>query len=207
MGSFFLRLTMLICLMLLAPNRGWSGEQLTAKRLIRRASAVARITVEWDPNATNQPARVSVDEWMRQLPEDQRNSIQSGTELPKKWVGQCLPDGKILQRWVTQYRNFPKATVALWQQALRKGSVTLIVYFRTSPANGTFQPTCETETLLARHWSSHPDFSKYEQNVRALLSEAKTKSQPATAAGKQPKPTTDKQSPMKQKGCSCSSSL
>ncbi|GEM_PF-5100885 len=203
MPKYYLTFVLLIGLCALPL---WAGPQLSINDLVKRSTAVAKVTVHWDLTHPNQPAQVTVDDWLQKPSAEVMAKLQEDPALQQKWLGLCLPDGQMLSRWVTQYRHFGKDNIQLWQNALKTGSVTQIVFFKPSPVDGVFKPTCETESLLARHWSTHPQFSQYEKTVVATLPQPKPPQAPLKPAPKKQTPQKENATPQKQKGCSCQSS-
>ena len=185
----------------------WAGPQLSINDLVKRSTAVAKVTVQWNSTKPNQSARVAVDEWIQKPSAEVMAKLQKKPALQQKWLGLCLPDGQLLSRWVTQYSHFDKDNIQLWQNALKQGSVTQIVFLKPSPVDGVFKPTCETESLLARHWSTHPEFTEYEKAVVAALPKPKTPPTPLKSKPKKQTSQNENSTPQKQKGCSCQSSL
>jgi hypothetical protein len=185
----------------------WAGAQLSINDLVERSTAVAKVTVQWDSKKPNQPGQVTVDNWLQKPSAQALAKLQKDPALHQKWLGLCLPDGHMLNRWITQYSHFDKDNIQVWQNALKTGSVTQIVFFRPSPVDGAFKPTCETESLLARHWSTHPGFAEYEKAVVAALPKPQPPQAPLKPAPKKHAPQKEYSTPQKQKGCSCQSSL
>ncbi|MCZ8132666.1 MAG: hypothetical protein O9284_15385 [Steroidobacteraceae bacterium] len=134
-----------------------SGERLTVEQLVERADAVLRVRVELGASSTS----VRVQEVVGGDP-------GSATPATDRLAGICLPGRGLLRDWIRRPAYF-EDSVPLWRAALRRGHYEAVVFVRVG--HDGLLPVCETETLLAEHWTTHRDYIAWRARLASALSE------------------------------------
>ena len=186
------------------PGLVWAGLQLSPTELVKRSSAIAEISVQWDTKKNNTPT-ITIQNWVKKPNSTILQSLQQQPEQIQKWLGLCLPDASLLKHWVKTYPHFEKDNINLWKRALSQGQYKNLLFFRPHPATQTLSPTCETESLLVQNWKMHPQFTQYLKTVTDLVEVAPLK-KPAEPQTKKPAKPAAQPTPAQKKGCTCNSS-
>lgn len=146
-----------LLLLVLSSSFALAGEQLSLAELVARADAIAVVEVA-HPAGKQKKDTLTVKAWLRGAEGD-------APVDPASWLGLCVPTAAELRAWLARYPKHPGR--ATWAQALKDGRREQLV-FLTRRA-GVVKPTCETEVLLARTFSTHTDSSAVRQELDALL--------------------------------------
>lgn len=130
------------------------GAQLTVQQLVERSDAVVIVRVGLGRTTT-----VTLREVIR-------GDIAPGLPSAGRLTGACLPDRRLLDDWIRRPSYFERS-VPLWRAALKRGSYEAVVFLKRDPDG--LRPTCETETLLAEHWTTHPAHRVWRERLDAAL--------------------------------------
>lgn len=124
----------------MAPT-AYGGERLSIAQLVERSDAAVLVRV----TLARSTVRVTLREvvWGR-LPS---NVSLAGLRPP------CVPDRATLRDWIDRPAYF-EASVPSWRAALARGRYDAVIFVRAD--SDAASAICETETLLAEHWTSHP---------------------------------------------------
>lgn len=144
-------------LLALASTLSLAGEQLSTRELVGRSEAIA--VVEVTLAAGKAKDQVVVKSWLK-------GAAGDAPLDPSSWFGVCLPTRKELTAWTQRYPQH--AGRATWARALAQGRGEQVVFL--ARRQGAWQPTCETEVLLGRAFSAHPEHQAFRDELAALLS-------------------------------------
>lgn len=152
-----LRAVVMFTALLLGPQL-LAGEQLPVKDLVARAEAIGVVDVKLA--AEGETATVS--SWI----------VRDDAPVAPydAWLKLCVPDREILRQWLATHPEHPGRPY--WRRALDAGGYTAVVFFREE--EGRLVPTCETEAMLARAWTLHPEHAAWRAELSALV-ERKTR--------------------------------
>jgi hypothetical protein len=150
------RVRIAAALLLVSASAG-AGERLSVERLLELSDATVTVRVDLGSTGT----RVVVGEVIRgSLPPD---ASLAGLATP------CVPDRATLRRWIGM-PNYFEESVPLWRAALQRGHYEAVIFVRTEA--GSVRAVCETETLLAEHWVTHPDHAGWLVRLREAAATA-----------------------------------
>ncbi len=149
-----------IALLMLGPV-AQGGDQLTVEQLVERSDAVVLVRVGLGRTTT-----VTLREVVR-------GDIAPGLPSAGRLTGVCLPDRRLLDDWIRRPSYFEKSE-PLWRAALKRGSYEAVVFLKRDPDG--LRPICETETMLAEHWTTHPSYRAW----RGRLDDALAKRAPSS---------------------------
>jgi hypothetical protein len=142
-----------VALLTLGPA-AQGGAQLTVEQLVERSDAIVLVRVGLGRTTT-----VALREFIR-------GDIAPGLPSADRLTGVCLPDRRLLDDWIRRPSYFEKS-VPLWRAALKRGSYDAVVFLRRGPDGPKL--TCETETLLAEHWTTHPAHRAWRGRLNAAI--------------------------------------
>ena len=148
-----------IALLTLGPV-AQGGAQLSVEQLVARSDAVVIVRVGLGRTTT-----VTLREVIH-------GDIAPGLPSAGRLTGVCLPDRRLLGDWIRRPSYFEKSE-PLWRAALKRGGYEAVVFLKRDPDG--LRPTCETETLLAEHWTTHPSYRAW----RGRLDDALAKRAPS----------------------------
>lgn len=156
-------LSLLVCSAFFTINSDLSikvclaGDQLTPQSLVSKSDAIALVTFRLKDKS------IKIDEWLflgeslgtrDQLEKKLKDSASSLSVL-------CLPQKDTLQLWIKRYPNRREA-LKQWRRAIKTGFYTGYLYLKLQGPN-QLSALCETETLDAKHWLSHPSFHAWRE--------------------------------------------
>jgi hypothetical protein len=151
--AFAARRAAVVALLTLGPA-AHGGTQLTVERLVARSDAVVLVRVGLGRTTT-----VTLREVIR-------SDIAPGLPSAGRLTGVCLPDRRLLDDWIVRPSVFEKS-VPLWRAVLKRGGYEAVVFLRRDP--DVLRPTCETETMLAEHWTTHPSYRAWRSGLTDAL--------------------------------------
>lgn len=158
-----LLLSFLVCSPLLVGPPSAAGERLSLEDLTARADAVAVVRVRFGAEGDAAEAV----EWL------QRGEARAAPS--SAWWGLCLPGRELLEKWIAGHPHFPSRD--LWRRAVEAGGYEAVVFFRVR--DGVLVPTCETESMLAEGWTTHPGHAAWKARLEALLAGNQAPAPPA----------------------------
>lgn len=138
----------------LTSSLAFAGEQLSLAELVARADAIAVV----EHTAGKKQDTLTVKAWLRGAQGDAAVS-------PASWLGLCVPSSAELRAWLARYPKHPGRET--WARALKEGRREQVVFL--TRRTGVVKPTCETEVLLARTFSTHADYSAVREELDELL--------------------------------------
>jgi hypothetical protein len=145
-----------LLLLLLWSQLSVAGDQLSTERLVQQADAVVVVAV-----CFQNPAPVVRIEAVLLGDEADLQDRAEESEL----LGLCLPSAELLRTWLARDHQ-PAPARLQWQRALDAGGYRAVLALRSVDG---LSPICETETLLAEHWLSHPAHSAWRDQVDAAI--------------------------------------
>lgn len=131
-----------------------AGERLSVRQLVERADAIVKVRV-----GIGRAPAVRVLEVVRGDPAALPPSVSALT-------GVCVPDRRLLDEWIRR-PDYYEGSAPLWRAALKRGRYDAVIFLRRG-ADG-LRAVCETETLLAEHWTTHPRHRAWRSTLDAAL--------------------------------------
>ena len=127
-----------------------AGEQLSTASLVKESEAVVVVDNTLDRKGT-------VKAWLR------GTDALAGKLGPL--AGVCVPDRAILQQWLATHPKHSGRDT--WKKSIAVGHVEQVVFLATR--DGVLVPTCETEVMLGRSFSLHPEYPAFRAELDTLL--------------------------------------
>jgi hypothetical protein len=131
-----------------------AGDRLEIARLVERALGTVVLEVR--------PGRGKALDGLKIL-HVLAGPLDAATPVPVEWDNRCIPSRTELKRWVAKHKDWPERP--LWQKALAARRFEAVIF--VAPYEGRLMPFCELESMLLKHTSLHPDYTRYLAEVKA----------------------------------------
>jgi len=154
---------LILLLLCLAPTLASAGGFIMEPdRLAMRSTAIVLAHVTLNESSG---ANITVHEWIW-------GKRQALVKNGSSDLMQCTLSKASLRLMMAEH---PKHEArAYWQKALEQGSYDAILFLRPREGDSALVPTCGVEVQQAKHWTMHPEFQRYRQQVEAALPVAGT---------------------------------